>query len=148
VSLYLGADPGKSGAFAVIGPKGDHVSTIKLSETPHDVWAWLDGFRGDISFAVLERVASRPGQGVASTFTFGQSYGLCRAFLVAAAVRHELVTPAKWQRAMGCLSKGDKKVTKAKAQQLFPEIRVTHAIADALLLAEHARRLDTARVRG
>ena len=39
-------------------------------------------------------------------------------------------------------SKGDKNVTKRRAQELFPGARVTHAVADALLLAEYCRRLE------
>ena len=33
----------------------------------------------------------------------------------------------------------DKNVTKNRAQQLWPTIKVTHAIADALLLGEYCR---------
>jgi hypothetical protein len=44
---------------------------------------------------------------------------------------------------MGCLTKGDKNVSKSRAQELFPSIKVTHAIADALLIAEHNRRTAT-----
>jgi hypothetical protein len=42
---------------------------------------------------------------------------------------------------MSCLTKGDKNVTKSRAQELFPEVKVTHAIADALLIAEYGRRI-------
>jgi hypothetical protein len=38
------------------------------------------------------------------------------------------------------LSKGDKNVTKRKAQELFPSLKITHATADALLIAEYLRR--------
>jgi hypothetical protein len=55
--------------------------------------------------------------------------------LVASGIPFERVTPAKWQRELGCLTKGDKNVTKRKAQELFPDVKVTHANADALLLA-------------
>ena len=60
--------------------------------------------------------------------------------LIAAGIPFETVTPAKWQGAMGCRTKGDKNVTKRKAQDLFPGVKVTHAIADALLIAEWGRR--------
>jgi Holliday junction resolvasome RuvABC endonuclease subunit len=82
-----------------------------------------------------------PRQGVSSTFKFGTSYGFLRGVLVALEVPFEAVTPAKWQRSMSCLTKGDKNVTKARAQELFPEVKVTHAIADALLIAEYGRRI-------
>ena len=138
--LYLGIDPGKSGAMAVVNPRGEFVDVIKLKETQHDVWSWLDSYRGSVGFAVLEKVHSMPRQGVASSFKFGESFGFCQGMLVAASIRFELVTPQRWQKALGCMSKGDKNVTKSRAQQLFPGQKIIHATADALLLAEYARR--------
>jgi len=38
---------------------------------------------------------------------------------------------------MGCMTKGDKNVSKRRSQELFPQIKVTHAIADALLIASY-----------
>lgn len=139
--FYLGVDPGTSGAMALVDFHGMHVDTVKLKETQHDVWEWLDEHRSGIGFAVLEKVHSMPRQGVASSFKFGESFGFCQGMLTAAGIRFELVTPQKWQKAMGCMSKGDKNVTKSRAQQLFPGTKITHAIADALLLADFARRL-------
>jgi crossover junction endodeoxyribonuclease RuvC len=90
--------------------------------------------------AAIEQVHAMPKQGVASSFKFGQSYGFLRAMLIAFGIRFESVTPGKWQRELGCLSRGRKNVTKAKAQETFPGVKCTHAISDALLLAAYARR--------
>ena len=67
--------------------------------------------------------------------------------MTAAGIRWEYVTPQKWQREFGLilpkLSNTDKKNRhKAVAQQLFPDVKITHAIADALLIAEYCRRKD------
>jgi hypothetical protein len=35
------------------------------------------------------------------------------------------------------MTKGDKNVSKRKAQELFPQIKVNHYIADALLIAAY-----------
>lgn len=144
--LFLGIDPGKSGAIAAIDEDGAFVDCVKLKETEQDVWTWMlktcgIGSGSSGHFAVLERVSAMPRQGVASTFKFGQSYGFCRGVLTANRIRYEEVAPSKWQGALGCRSKGDKNVTKTKAQQLYPAQKITHANADALLLAEYARRL-------
>jgi hypothetical protein len=40
-----------------------------------------------------------------------------------------------WQKSLGCLTHGDKNVSKAAAQRLFPGMKITHATADALLIA-------------
>lgn len=90
--------------------------------------------------AYLEQVHSMPGQGVASSFKFGQGYGSLEMALTAAGIPFERVTPQKWQKALGCLTKGQKNVSKRKAQELFPTMKVTHATADALLIAEWGRR--------
>ena len=144
MKLFIGIDPGKSGAIAFL-PEDGEPWTIKLDNTDHDiVSAICDAFIDyDQMTAVLEKVHAMPGQGVTSMFNFGQSFGAMKMLLAASKIPFELVTPQKWQTALGCRSGGQKNVTKAKAQQLFPSIKITHAIADALLLAEYARRINS-----
>ena len=139
---YLGIDPGTSGAMALIDADGKFVDVIKLKETQRDIWLWLYGNQAHATFAVLEKVHSMPAQGVASSFKFGENFGFCQGMLVAAGIRFEFATPQKWQKALGCMTKGDKNVTKSRAQGLFPDAKIIHAIADALLIAEYARRLQ------
>lgn len=140
MACYLGIDPGKGGALALVDAAGHPVSVCLLEETQHDVWAWLAEYRDDVAFAMLEKVHAMPRQGVSSTFKFGESFGFCQGMLVAARIRFELVTPQRWQKVMSCRSGGDKNVTKERAQGLFPSFKVVHANADALLLAEYSRR--------
>jgi hypothetical protein len=136
---YIGIDPGKSGAIACLSMREPEV--FKLDNTERDIWEFLSGLacEGNTQ-AVIENVHSMPGQGVASSFKFGMSFGMLRGMLIASEMPFELVTPRKWQGYMGCLSGGDKKVTRAKAQELFPKTKVFHWNADALLIAEYARR--------
>ncbi len=153
IGAVIGIDPGKTGGIAIQAIKregiykttGKYISieAFKMPETERDLWELmqvLDEWSHPIC-AFLERVHSMPKQGVASSFKFGTNYGMLRAFLVAIEIPFELITPSVWQRKMGCLSKGDKNVTKARAQELFPKIKVTHAIADALLISEYGRRV-------
>lgn len=136
---YIGIDPGKSGGIAIITPGGGTYAH-KMPETDRDLLDLLSEFSADDNRAVLEQVHAMPGQGVTSTFTFGRGYGKLEMALCAALIPFETVTPQKWQKLMGCLTKGDKNVSKAAAQRLFPHLKVTHAIADALLIAEYCRR--------
>ena len=146
--LYIGIDPGQSGGIAVVSTDGGWRSTCKMPESDQGVLDYLQMVRdglGEASCpikAALEFVRAMPKQGVSSTFKFGWGYGGLRMALAACQIPFEEVTPAKWQAALGCRSGGDKNVTKRKAQELFPTARVTHAIADALLLAEWLRRRD------
>ena len=52
------------------------------------------------SIAVVEQVHSMPGQGVASTFTFGTNYGKVLGMLEAIGMPYVTVTPTKWQNEM------------------------------------------------
>jgi hypothetical protein len=141
--IYFGIDPGVGGGIAVVGD-GDQFHgppRLKLKDaTEHDVAAWFDMVNVDEPRAVIEAVSSSPQMGVVSAFTFGRSYGMLRGVLVGLAIPFVDVRPQKWQKAMGCLSRGDKNVTKAKAQQLYPGEKITHATADAILLATYCRR--------
>jgi hypothetical protein len=140
MKLYLGIDPGLSGGIAFV-PETGTPWAHKMPETDRDL---LDLLSDNISLhtatALLELVHSSPQMGVKSAFTFGEGYGRLQAVLTALRVPYERVRPQAWQKAMGCLTKGDKNVSKRRAQELFPTLKVTHATADALLIAEYNRR--------
>ena len=135
----MGIDPGATGGVVI--RTADDAFVLNMSKkTEADIYEWMvDHPRPAMCY--LEKVHSMPGQGVTSMFTFGQNYGFLRGLLIARGIPFEEVSPAKWQGYLGCKTKGDKNITKAKAQQLFPDIKVTHAIADALLIAEYGRRV-------
>lgn len=136
---FIGIDPGKSGAIATICDYADP-EWIKCSETDHDLSDWLGMFGDTDKVAAIERVRSSPQQGVVSAFTFGRSYGFLIGLLTAHRIPYREVTPQTWQKTMQCLTQGDKNVSKAAAQRLWPNLKITHATADALLLAEYCRR--------
>ena len=144
--LFIGIDPGKSGGIAYIHATGGS-GAEKMPATERDTWATLVG-NDNNTFALIEKVGPMPKQGVTSMFSFGRNYGMLRAFLIAAGIPFETVSPQKWQREFGLIvpkSKGltdtqKKNLHKAKAQELFPHLKITHAIADALLIAKYAQR--------
>jgi hypothetical protein len=140
MKLYIGIDPGLSGGIAFV-PEIGTPWAHKMPETDRDL---LDLLSDNISLhtatAMLELVHSSPQMGVKSAFTFGEGYGRLQAILTALSVPYERIRPQAWQKAMGCLTKGDKNVSKRRAQELFPTLKVTHATADALLIAEYNRR--------
>jgi len=136
---FMGIDPGKNGGIALLS-KGEAIP-FKMPATERDISDIFEEYSSKISIAVLEKVHSMPKQGVKSTFTFGMGYGFLRGMLIAHKIPFEDITPMTWQKNLQCLSKGDKNVTKQKAQQLFPDIKITHALADALLIAEYCKRV-------
>lgn len=147
MNYIMGIDPGKSGAMALLAvdSKGgcEYLEPQKFKDkTDTDLRTMFE--YADILhnvFCYIENVHAMPKQGVVSVFKFGQNYGSLLMLLTCFKIPYEKVSPVKWQRALGCLSGGDKNVTKAKAQELFPGLKITHAIADALLIAEYGRRV-------
>jgi crossover junction endodeoxyribonuclease RuvC len=146
----IGIDPGKNGAIAWI--ENGKPCVEKMPETLQDLWELFESIglelrcpiesRTVIIKAYLEQVHSSPQMGVKSSFTFGQGFGHLEMALTAAGIPFERVRPQAWQKALGCMSGGDKNVTKRRAQELFPSLTITHATADALLIAEYGRRLQ------
>lgn len=151
MKIYLGVDPGLSGGLAAISEAGHVLNTIRMPSDPAAIINYLLALRAaaaDSSVdrvvhirAALEFVRSSPQQGVASAFTFGRGYGRLEVALAACRIPTVEVHPLRWQRLLDCRTGGDKNISKARAAELFPGVIITHANADALLLAEYRRRL-------
>lgn len=160
MQVYIGIDPGKTGGIAWWD--GERMNAIKMPATPGDIRDCLEAIAdGCPTAAALEKVGPSRGkerngagdkgrqQGVGSAFTFGEGYGVLKGVLTALRIRHELVLPVKWQQEFGLRRREGENDTAKKnrhkdaAQRLFPTDipRMTHAIADAILIAEWYRRI-------
>ena len=145
---FIGIDPGANGGIAwVRGNESEAVAIQHLTERL--AWEYIAAMEDGETIARIEKVSAMPGNGVTGMFRFGQSYGFLRGCLVASGIPFDEVTPQRWQKEFGLIVKGKisqtekKNRNKAKAQQLFPQmasLTITHAKADALLIAEYARR--------
>lgn len=149
---FIGIDPGQSGGIAVIRSTSTFVTFAKFKgQSEQDMVNMFNGIKVECAHPVvyLEQVHAMPRQGVSSTFKFGASYGFLRGLCVSQGFKINDVTPQKWQKALGCLTGGDKNVSKRKAQQLFPALahRITHAVADALLLAVYAEQVTNGEIK-
>lgn len=151
---YLGIDPGVSGGIAALDEEGHIVLKSPMPKTEAGIFETIArlGRRGaPLVLGAIEVVHSSPQMGVVSAFTFGRSYGALRMALTAAGVPFLECQPKVWQATMGVqypkAAKGekrpkrDKNVSKLRAIHLFgPNQHITHATADALLIASYARR--------
>jgi hypothetical protein len=146
MNFFIGIDPGQSGGIGILYPSGAVVQTFKFKDQTDsdisDMFEFIANLESPV-FAMFEKVHSMPKQGVSSSFTFGDSFGFLRGMLVAHKIPWDYVQPRAWQKALGCLTKGDKNITKSKAQRQWPDQKITHAIADALLIAEYCRIIKT-----
>ena len=142
---WIGIDPGKSGAIALITRDeqlvmdwpGDAAGAAELLLT------WRIGYH--IELVALERVGSMPGQGVKSMFSFGENFGTWQGILAALGIPYVMPRPQEWQKGLVSPADGEPKGRSlAVARRLFPDAELDrkkdHGRADALLLAWWARR--------
>lgn len=136
--MIIGIDVGKNGAIAWSSLGKTCVE--KMPDTIKDLWDLIQSIKDsafgdkDIIHCYLEQVSSSPQMGVVSAFCFGNGFGHLEMALTAAGIPFTRIRPQVWMKTLGCMTKGDKNVTKRLAQQLFPDISITHSNADALLI--------------
>lgn len=157
MKAWIGVDPGSHGCIALISETGE-VEILRLEKhTEKEIFEWLSDvtFRYSIMMCVKEKVWAMPARnpdgsartmGAQTMFTFGEGNGMIRAFLVATSIPFTENVPQTWQKIYGLKKdKGEsqpdfKKRLREKAEQLFPKVKMTNDVSDALLIAEFARR--------
>lgn len=159
--LYLGIDPGATGAIAAI--HGDRVTVfdVPLAKKPiggtvvdDDGLIALAAMLADLGprLATLEHTWGIRGQGGASQYKFGDTAAAIRVALKSAGIRVVPVSAMKWTTALRCGS--DKALHVELAKQLFKydaelftprrgivTLEQCKGRADATLIAEYGRRL-------
>lgn len=145
-TIYIGHDPGLSGATAFLTPDCNYV--IKNPLLPNgqlNTREMSNTFRqfkiqgGTDIRAILEDVHSMPHDGGASIFKFGKAYGTVIGILSALGVPISYVSPQSWKSSLGLSSNKDQSLDLAR--NLFPELsqqlkfKKDHDKAEALLLA-------------
>lgn len=145
----LAIDPGKSGGIAWI--KNDRVNAVPMPLAGKDIdYSRLASLIKEIEpmWIVLEKVASRPGQGVVSVFSFGTGYGAVLGIAAALGIPVELPTPQRWKGKVLHGTAKDKAAAISYCARFFPTVslvpprcRNAHdGMADALCLLEYGRR--------
>ena len=130
MSLIIGVDPGKSGAFAVLDDGGqllgahdmpvvgNIISPVLLDELVHN---YIDPMSTTIfqpGTAIIEDVHAMPKQGVSSSFSFGRSLGVVEGVLAGGGWSLRYVSPAKWKKQLGLSA--DKGMSRRRAIELWP----------------------------
>lgn len=158
--LFIGIDPGLTGACAFVEEGRVNVVDTPVmvvqagkknrSEfVPAAMAEILLAYLTKESFAVMEKVGSMPEQGIASAFSFGRGYGMWEGILAAFKIPYTLVHPVRWKKAMLPDMGKDKDASRLVVSRLFPASHALvarkkdHGRADAILLAEYARRSYT-----
>lgn len=137
----MGIDPGVSGAIAFFYPEQDRVAVYDMPSANNvvsgaEVARLCNAFTPKM--AMIEAVHAMPGQGVSSTFKFGQSYGIAIGAVSACLIPLHFVTPQRWKKHFRLGA--DKDEGRAKAISMWPACqhfsrKKDHGRAEAALLA-------------
>lgn len=143
--IYIGIDPGSSsGGMAFVG--NIRYAPIRFKDiTEKELCLRIKEFtRSPFRvYAILERAQPMPGQGISSTSKFMDNYGMLRGFLMALDIPFKIIRPQVWQKHYSMKKrKGEtqtawKQRLRQRAQELYPNIKITAETADALLIANY-----------
>lgn len=150
--IYIGIDPGLTGAVGVLSEAGDYLAVFDMPVSPysdkgfvknavnlHVLSKILRDYADLDSRTCVEQVNAMPRQGGASMFSLGMSYyGAC-GVLAGCGMGYSLVHPRVWKHRAGLTAaKGD---SLALARKLWPgaplSLQKHHGRAEALLIARY-----------
>lgn len=148
--IYIGIDPGKTGGAAGIQVIYGELPTLNLwpSETLIDMGMSL--VRGDAFEAAIieiQQTVYLPGgkSNAKATSVLMRNFGRWEQWLLDNKISSTEVRPAAWQKIMlaGHAWKGrTKEVAWDVARKLFPSVKITKPMADAVCIAEFCRRCN------
>lgn len=147
MKLYMGLDPGFSGAWAMINHHGNYWSCgDMINDGTHintaEIFAEISQARdGQDLEIIIEAVHAMPKQGVSSTFKFGVAYGSAIA-IAQRCVAPTMFVPARtWKKKFGLDSDKDKSLEFAR--NLWPDAplkrKKDNGRAEALLMAYYLK---------
>ena len=150
--IFIGIDPGKNGGVAVINEMmdGEPVISFRCPKTPNDMALSLMstipvGVSYNDVLVLIEHVHAMPKNGVVSMFSFGQNLGQWEGILGAFELDVKYAGPRTWMQHYDCkpnLERKDRKrYLRGIAEKLFPNIKMTFNISDALLIANYNKEI-------
>lgn len=171
--LWVGIDPGKTGAIVVLDQDGRYIARTEMLKigagtrrervslalllswwerdvVPKCLHLQLERLSLSCTFAI-ERVASMPTDGVKSAFSFGASRQVCFDMADALKARTTEVPPRDWQKAfLQGHPRGKREQIKASAAlvaaQRYPELHQALSLKKNWGFADAALIADTARL--
>lgn len=146
MNVYIGIDPGKSGALAILSADGS-VEVIPYDLKNYSLALARVAGQAPSIICCVEKVNAMPGQGVVSMFNFGHNLGLIEGLLTGYEIPYQMVPPQTWKKEFSLSS--DKSKSIEVCQKLFPGVSLlatprsrkpNDGMAEAILMAEYARR--------
>lgn len=153
--IYIGIDPGLTGAIGVLNPNGSFrnaidipvkikgtgkgkvkneidckelVELLRVFTNSHPCIALIESQQVIPAIPVFDPKTKKMETrkpGAATTFSLGDTYGAIRCSMYGAGLDHEFVTPQKWKKRYG-LTRGKKDLALNTAISLWPNAPLTH----------------------
>lgn len=131
MTMFIGIDPGASGAIAVFRPPAYiavfDMPTVQVtisgksrSRIDHAGLSSIIKDHDGATLATIEEVSAAPGQGVTSMFTFGVAFGAVKQAVASEDVPVQMVRPQEWKAKFKLIGK-DKEESRLRASQMFPK---------------------------
>ena len=141
----LAFDPGKGGGLAILRPNGS--IDLRPWTVEHELLDVIQSMDPSSYDAVIEDVPAFVSSATsnASSFKLGYNFG----FIVGSCRSHgfgtHLVLPKAWQKGLNGLKPNmgytaRKRQLKDNAVRLYPDLKITNATADAVLILDYWRR--------
>lgn len=146
--IYIGIDPGKSGAFAIYNGENNYAETFFWDEKSFIDLLYDYKNRGEQCIACLEQVHAMPADSRKRAFDFGHSLGFIEGVLQSFDIPYQLISPMKWKKEFN-LIKQDKSMSIKVCKQLYPTVSLkrtdrctkdSDGMAEAMLMATYAKR--------
>lgn len=157
--MWVGIDPGQKGGIAFLDKK-QNLNIHVMPESAGDLDKLLKVYKNSINHLFLEKAQAFKGQGISSTFSYAENYGVIQGILISNSIPFTLITPKEWQKMMflGTKAKKGTKKRDPKERALEAANRVFakrnsfwlrnkrctkphDGMIDAALLAEACRRM-------
>tara|TARA_Y100001951_G_C11212801_1_gene223965 strand:+ start:227 stop:694 length:468 start_codon:yes stop_codon:yes gene_type:complete len=150
--MYLGIDPGFSGALAVLDEKLQvvHYQDMPVIEVANkreldepelrNIFQRFSPHYARLTVGI-EKSQTMPNQGIVSSGRYMASYGFLRGLCVGMGLPYILIRPPSWKKVMLVDMPKEKGASIQKVGQLYPDIKFTrkkdHGICDAILIARY-----------
>ena len=150
MKAILAIDPGARGGVVAL-TEDDMIECSKCPDNVNDMSLMIshivnECYVENYSLEVyIERVHAFPTDARNSAFKFGMNYGMWIGILAANNQSPNHITPQIWQKAYHPLpkvKKDRKKELHRLASDIFPKIKVTYMVCDALLIAVYGMSHD------
>ena len=118
MSIYLGIDPGKKGAIALLDSETRRVTCHDMPGTTQELHDLIAGLP-IIKRCALEKLFTGPKMGRVTLCTMFMDLGILKGALMWRDIPFREIQPSKWKAALGLSS--NKNASREMAMQMFPD---------------------------